>query len=1120
MKKLPTPSKSVLIGILSLSSVIVQDGRAAHAPPATDKNDITANRMLRQKNNPVGNANPDNDGLPSPHAKTKAPALTADASGSTIYGWLGYTTNSKVSPGFVRINATDGSYSDAAFSSETTVTSMFIKGNRVCTYQVLDIMGMLIDNNFVEYDMESGRVTNTQKLSTDDASQSVLLSAYDPISDTIYGYSFTADSRFYQFFSAPASNPTEFSYITDATMCTALTWDHVNNRLVGVTKGSDKLVEIDPATAEITVLADCPVKSDYISGLCFSPVDNAYIWNPNASNASYLYKISLPDYKFTEIQEYPTCEQFMSLVCTDSHAVDPKAPATPSISNVILGQEEPQALIFYEIPATTFDGTPIDGRIDFEARVDDTHYHDGSVAAGDRNFMVNFIDISEGFHSFSLSLSLNGKKSLPATRTIYVGNDTPVAPENVVLTKSGISWDPVTKGVNNGVVVPEALSYTVSLDGIVIASGLTATHIDCSIPAGELAVHRASVVAVCNGHSSEPGVSNPLVAGNPLSLPVNITPTQEQFELCTVADSNEDNRTFMFTPDFNNEPSFCYIFSSLLAADDWVFLPPMDFNEGGAVYRVSLKAAASNESSPEAVEVYIGRQADPSSMTRCIIEKTTISSTQYVDLSSLVILQDPGTYVVGLHAVSDADSYYLYLRDVNVSKADIITEAPATVSDLQARPAPDGELKATVSFTFPTLCVDGSEIPEATTLTATAYSKAQSCSVEGTPGSSASIIIPTVQGDNTISIQVTSYKGTSDFATVNVYTGIALPGAVKNMLMSASEDNMTLHMEWDAPDAAEKDGFCPPQDINYYLCTYEQNKWIPGPMIGTDIYSQDITLPEGTPQQMFVYGIMAENIAGISGMVASAACVAGTPHAMPFTETFDNGACVFGPLSVLRPDNSYDMAWTISDPAYIDQSLAWTGGHALIGSSTGSAETKGVVSIAKVSTSGSKNAGVALTFHYGNHGDMEILVAGHDDMEPLSVGRLSEMNPDHAEEGYAEVMFPFPAAYQDRKWVQTYIRAYLDNAGQSVIIPAICVRELPEVDKVEGIDAGNTRTRTYAAGNTIHAIGYSDVEITVSSIDGIVTARTNATGHDTFVVPPGLYIVRCGTQTHKLRVGR
>lgn len=1043
MKKLTILCLTLVIGLGSMLAVVPKRSMGTSPLPLSNTGLKTLPSMLRHRaagstNLPVFNTSAQKSVLPANIRKV-------GPSGSTIYGWLVYTTSSSIGNGLTEVYASNGNYTIPAFDSDYSIASAFIRNGKVYAYGTMGFMGFLMANAVLEYDMETGELVNSTALSTSDHSQDVVTATYDPAGDKVYGYCLTADGSDYQFFSAPASDPTQFTYSPTSDMCSSITYNQVEGKLVGITLNGNNLVEINPANGQMTTLAKAPVQNLYASGLCFSPNDNAYIWNPNEENSTYLYKISVPDYSFTKITDYDNCENFISFFCTDTKAVDPKAPAAPEITNVILGRDEPQALIMYNIPSVTFDGTPIEGRIDYEATVDGNYYTDGTVAPGQENFMINFVDVTEGEHTFSLTLSLDGKESASASRLLYVGNDTPLAPQNVVLTEEGISWDAVTDGVHGGVVDTDMLTYTISIDGREIASGVAETHYDYTIPEGELAIHRASVVAVCNGHTSEAGLSNGIVSGNPLNLPATIIPTQDQYDLCTIIDANNDERSFFLTQDNYGNNVFAYIFSVQMNGDDWAVLPPMNFPDADKFYRITLKAACSNADSPESFEVYIGSNPTAEGMTKCVMERTNVVSTEYVEYSALFQVASAGSYYAGLHAVSDADGYYLFMRDITVEATDISGNAPAAATSITATPDARGELKATVAFNMPLKSIYGNDLPDSEQLTATVKSSVGSATVEGIPGQKVSTEVATLQGDNTISITVASASaGEGEQTSVSVYTGIDRPGTVNNLLIQASEDDMTLHLTWDPPtEEGATGGYCPPTGLTYYLCEYDSNiGWTVGDAIGTDVFTYDIILPADARQTLYRYGIMAENQAGFADYLANAMCIAGKPWSMPFTENMANNSYQYGPITVMRPDETYTMTWSIADPGVLGQQFAHPGGGALIGCCEDDNVSKGVVSLGKVSTEGAYNAHLKLTFFYGTGGDIEVLLAGYEDMEPVSIGKVSDLNSANLAPGYNEVSFPIPAKYQNRKWIQPYFRATVDNSNQAVIIPVFGIYDV------------------------------------------------------------------------------
>ncbi len=1045
MRKLTTLCLTFLIGLATMMAATPE--RVARVPKVRMSNSgLRAVSMPTRQN----------------HAKSVLPTIGTEAqtafaarmangpmkagpTGSTVYGWLGYSTKSTSPTGFCEIFA-DGTYAGPQYDNDYAVTAAYIRKGKVNVFARMEFLGMTLFNGIMEYDMQ-GKLLNTINLTTSDHTQDVLTVAYDPAADKLYGYTLNANGDAYMFFSAPGSNPASFTAIPTTETCTAMTWDAVHGKLIGINLGN-KLMEIDPATGATKTLAYAPVESEFISGLCYSPIDGCYLWNANTtydgSDKSYFYKISYPDYTFTKVYEYQYTEQFISFMCTDTRDIDPKAPAAPLIDNVVLGTEEPQALIYYTIPTTTFDGATVTERFDYVCEVDGKEYTSGTVAPGNGGnpFMINYVDISEGKHIFTLKLSLKGKMGPEASRELYVGYDTPLTPQNVQLTPEGISWEAVTQGVNNGVIDLDNLTYRVSVDGKEVARDVKGTKYDYTLPEGELALHRASVVAVNHDHVSEAGLSNGMVAGKPLSLPQTIVPTEDQFQLCSTIDANNDGRSFMYNHDNNGDETFCYIYAAGTPADDYAVLPCMNFDNASAIYRVSLDAACSDDMAPEAFEVYVGTAPTKEAMTQCVIERTVVPHTSYARYDALFRVPAAGNYYVAVRAVSDPDRYYLFVRNVTVEKTDIAPGAPAAATEIQATPMAQGQLKATVEFKMPATTIDGNTIAASENLKATVSTTAGSADVTGTPGKKVSVEVPTVQGDNIVNITVSSSKGPGATARASVFTGVDRPDVVTNLRMDASEDNMTLHMTWEPPTTGVNGGYCAPTGLSYYLCTYENGSWNIGDKIGIDILSFDIRLQANAKQTLYRYGILAENEAGRGDYLSTAVCVGGKPYDMPFAESFADQSYKYGPIVIMKPDETYTGQWNIVDPSALGPQFAYPGlEHALACYNEADGPGKALVGVSKVSTEGSTSASFQLTFYYGLGADIEVLAATYGDEEPQSIGKISDLNQANLSMGYNDVNFVLPEKFQNRKWVQFYLRAIMENDEQVAIIPQYKVIE-------------------------------------------------------------------------------
>lgn len=96
--------------------------------------------------------------------------------------------------------------------------------------------------------------------------------------------------------------------------------------------------------------------------------------------------------------------------------------------------------------------------------------------------------------------------------------------------------------------------------------------------------------------------------------------------------------------------------------------------EAGKMYKVSFDAKANSTYWPERIEAKFGTTATAAGMTNVIVEPTVLETAEYVTLSNYIIPETSGVYYIGLHAISDADTYYLYADNLSISEEAAITD--------------------------------------------------------------------------------------------------------------------------------------------------------------------------------------------------------------------------------------------------------------------------------------------------------------------------------------------------------------------------------------------------------------------------------------------------------------
>lgn len=235
-------------------------------------------------------------------------------------------------------------------------------------------------------------------------------------------------------------------------------------------------------------------------------------------------------------------------------------------------------------------------------------------------------------------------------------------------------------------------------------------------------------------------------------------------------------------------------------------------------------------------------------------------------------------------------------------KADDVL-APGRVSNLDAKAAEDGSMKATLTWINPTKAWNRSELTELTnikiyrknagyattdltkaaellansqlvaTLDATGVGEAQ----EWLDENSASDI-------NTYYVLATNSKGNGVIDSIRCQVGLDAPGNVRNI--SLERQGTSLKLSWDAPETGLNNGYIKNEGMTYKLTRKPDNVVVADGISETSFL--DETLGE---QQMYFYEIQASNEKGAGAVTQSEEVMAGnaleTPIRLSFTSQSD-----------------------------------------------------------------------------------------------------------------------------------------------------------------------------------------------------------------------------------------
>ncbi len=178
----------------------------------------------------------------------------------------------------------------------------------------------------------------------------------------------------------------------------------------------------------------------------------------------------------------------------------------------------------------------------------------------------------------------------------------------------------------------------------------------------------------------------------------------------TIIDANEDGSTWYFTTSDGNGYAQ-YQWNDDNAGDDWLVSPAIKL-ETGKIYHINIDAWAESDYNPERVEVKLGSAKTAAAMTKDVIPATVVDwnsqDIQTLQSKGLTVDAD-GYYYFGIHAISDANKYYLNVDNFYV---DVIAgDAPNAVTDLTVVPI-ENQVGVNVCFTAPATNINGEALDE------------------------------------------------------------------------------------------------------------------------------------------------------------------------------------------------------------------------------------------------------------------------------------------------------------------------------------------------------------------------------------------------------------------------
>ncbi len=224
---------------------------------------------------------------------------------------------------------------------------------------------------------------------------------------------------------------------------------------------------------------------------------------------------------------------------------------------------------------------------------------------------------------------------------------------------------------------------------------------------------------------------------------------------------------------------------------------------------------------------------------------------------------------------------------------------PTAVSNVNIRPADEGECLAYITWDNPTTLVNGENITGTFDITVYRNNTAITHLTDQSSGRNNSYtdIVPT-SGLHNYKIVCSNENGDGKaYVVKNVYIGRDLPGSVSNLQITKITGKNEVTISWDAPTTGVNGGWYDRTTLTYTITRYPDEKILVNETTATTYTDTDLATLGG-----YSYSITSQNSDGIGATITSDRITVGEALETPYTCTFDTDESI-KMWSVIDGDN-------------------------------------------------------------------------------------------------------------------------------------------------------------------------------------------------------------------------
>ncbi len=587
-------------------------------------------------------------------------------------------------------------------------------------------------------------------------------------------------------------------------------------------------------------------------------------------------------------------------------------------------------------------------------------------------------------------------------------------------------------------------------------------------------------------------------------MPVTLSLAEDMFADMVLLDANGDGTTWTAQPD-----AIKYGYNTSNGGDDWLFTAPVDIEQIDFLVYIAIEAKCHSSNYDEGFEIWLGSAQTPETMTMKILDVPALKNSEYTTQSEDFMISTPGRYILGIHEISGANKYGLYLKNLQLTYTDKPNTTPGCATDIVAQGNITGALDATVTFTMPATNVPGEPLDPDTQLTATVTSPLETQTVTGLPGTEQQVTVACNEGENQIKIVVANADGDGKAAYTTARCGLDKPKTPVITKAVVSDDNCTLHIEWEPVTQGQTGGNVNPDGIDYYLWEYDPDDedWYQLDVFNTTSY--DYTLSDDWKSSLshIIVGVQAYNGRNSGSGFAPAEAVLGKPYDLMMADDFAGFRFAYKPVTLSSTlQEEYRPEWGLGDPASFVSTAVSANGAALVGRTTFNRGDSYVI-MPKFSTAGMPEVDARFSVYVYPVAPQYTLV--YRDAE----GRFNEIesfNMTGIDAGWHDFTVHLPQELTDKPWVELALFVNFVNGSTShALIDSykigsptdVAINAAEKDSNLEIIPVEGGVIVTGAAGKTV----------TVYSTDGRAVCVTTPSADRTSIsLAPGIYLVAAG----------